>query len=250
MLFSHFRSAVLNAETVQDSNLRISSEGALKVQYAPFDHINHTARLIILGITPGEKQANDALKEAKRSIKNGLNDAEALESAKAHASFSGPMRHNLVSMLDFIGVNSFLGIESCGCLWTSQVSLVQFSSVLRYPVFKYGKNYTGSSPKINSSTLLREQLFSFTAEELISLPNALILPLGPAVDNACTLLENQGVIETSRVIRGIPHPSGANAERIAYFLGRKNRKDLSSKTNPDKIDFGRSQAVKILAAGG
>ncbi|WP_303045736.1 hypothetical protein [Turicimonas muris] len=44
----------------------------------------------------------------------------------------------------------------------------------------------------------------------------------------------------------IPHPSGANAERIAYFLGKKKKEDLSAKTNPDKIDTEKHEIQKIL----
>lgn len=44
------------------------------------------------------------------------------------------------------------------------------------------------------------------------------------------------------------HPSGANAERIAYFLGRKSRSALSAKTNPDKLDRAREEMIrKVLA---
>jgi hypothetical protein len=42
------------------------------------------------------------------------------------------------------------------------------------------------------------------------------------------------------------HPSGANAERIAYFLGRKARDALSGKTQPDVVDEGRSLAIRSL----
>ena len=49
----------------------------------------------------------------------------------------------------------------------------------------------------------------------------------------------------------MPHPSGANAERIAYFLGRKSRDQLSVKTNADRIDDAREHMrlqVEALAA--
>ena len=47
----------------------------------------------------------------------------------------------------------------------------------------------------------------------------------------------------------IPHPSGANAERIAYFLGQKPRDRLSAKTDPTRIDAARaSLEAKLKAA--
>lgn len=45
---------------------------------------------------------------------------------------------------------------------------------------------------------------------------------------------------------GMPHPSGANAERIAYFLGRKPKAALSAKTNADTIDAMKSQLLAQL----
>jgi hypothetical protein len=34
------------------------------------------------------------------------------------------------------------------------------------------------------------------------------------------------------LLLGLPHPSGANAKRIAFFLGRKRHEDLSNKVDP------------------
>jgi hypothetical protein len=46
----------------------------------------------------------------------------------------------------------------------------------------------------------------------------------------------------------LPHPSGANAERIAYFLGRKAKGDLSAKTSPGKLDEAKAQLIKRVLA--
>ena len=43
------------------------------------------------------------------------------------------------------------------------------------------------------------------------------------------------VLSAARVLSGLPHPSGANAERIAFFLGRKKREDVSSKVDADRF---------------
>jgi len=45
----------------------------------------------------------------------------------------------------------------------------------------------------------------------------------------------------------LPHPSGANAERIAYFIGGKPRARLSVKVDPDKLDAAREQALRAIA---
>jgi hypothetical protein len=224
MTFDRYRSALFDSRSVHYPRLLVAREGALEVRYAPFDHVNQNAKLVILGITPGEQQADAAILEADQALRSGASDAVALSRAKAHASFSGPMRANLVAMLDVIGVNGALGIATCASLWGRDVDLVQFASALRYPVFKDGKNYTGSSPKMTASPILREHLLTYTASELASLPDALVLPLGPAVVEACLYLVREGKHDTSRIIEGVPHPSGANGERIAFFLSQKVKK--------------------------
>ncbi len=75
-------------------------------------------------------------------------------------------------------------------------------------------------------------------------------PLGDKVAEALHFLADQGMRPRDRVLDGLPHPSGANAERIAYFLGRKNRNDLSTKTNPEKIDRARESMLRRVAALG
>ncbi|MDP1740934.1 MAG: hypothetical protein Q8L50_07565 [Polaromonas sp.] len=41
----------------------------------------------------------------------------------------------------------------------------------------------------------------------------------------------------------LPHPSLANSERIAYFMGGKARAALSAKTNPVKLDATKSALI-------
>lgn len=47
------------------------------------------------------------------------------------------------------------------------------------------------------------------------------------------------MVPARQVLTGLPHPSGANAERIQYFLGRKAAAALSTKTDPSKLDAAR-----------
>jgi hypothetical protein len=53
-------------------------------------------------------------------------------------------------------------------------------------------------------------------------------------------LANQGIVDRSTILDGLPHPSGANAEHIAYFLGQKPRGRLSAKTDPTRLDADRA----------
>lgn len=114
--------------------LLLTSEGNLHTFYAPFDHINTGARIVLCGITPGLQQASRALDEACKQLRQGASIEQAREAAKATASFAGPMRNNLVNMLDHVGVHTLLGIDSCARLFDTHRHLVHYTSALRYPV--------------------------------------------------------------------------------------------------------------------
>jgi hypothetical protein len=60
-------------------------------------------------------------------------------------SFSGPMRTNLVTMLDGIGLHSALGIESAARFLDTHQHLAAHGSAIDYPLFVNGKNYGGRS---------------------------------------------------------------------------------------------------------
>jgi hypothetical protein len=96
--------------------------------------------------------------------------------------------------------------------------------------------------------LLRKFLAECLAEEARLLRHAVWVPLGPQATLAADWLVERGCLESRMVLRGLPHPSGANAERIAYFLGRKPRELLSSKTNATALDAVRGQLLSQVAA--
>lgn len=226
-------------EKALPKELLIEESKDLAVFYAPFDYVNKSAKIVLCGITPGLQQAELALQEASIQLRNGATPEQAKLSAKNTASFGGPMRSNLVRMLDFVGINKVLGITSTSDLFDTSAHLVHYTSALRYPVFKSGKNYSGT-PSMLSNPLLRKQVDSFLVPELSSLSEPTIyIPLGPKVEEVLNYCANIGVIKPEQVLGGLPHPSGANAERIAYFLNEKPKDQLSVKTNPEKIDLAR-----------
>lgn len=229
------------------ASLLISDSGSLQTFYAPFEHINREARITICGITPGLHQARNALNAARQCLQNGMSHDEALAQAKQTASFSGPMRRNLVAMLNHLGLPSWLGIDDSMQLFDLHADLVHYTSALRNPVFVNSNNYSGSPAMLKDPTL-RQQIDTSLIEEVRVLPHNLFLPLGPKVAEVFQVLVNRGVLDRSQVLDGMPHPSGANAERIAYFLGRKPREALSSKVNPDKLDQAqRDLRIKLAA---
>jgi len=231
--------------TVMPSSLMMASDGRYQVSYAPFDHVTLTAKLVLVGITPGLQQARVAVDSARLALLAGKSNQEAAAIAKKTASFVGPTRKNLIALLDYVGTNKALNITSTASLWAQDSDLVNFTSALRYPVFFNGKNYGGSG--LVRSAFLREQLEAYFGAECRALPNALYVPLGDAATEACNYLATRGVLAADRIIAGLPHPSPANAERIAYWLGEKAREKLSVKTSPDKLDAGRDMALHRMA---
>lgn len=238
-LLKHATELDLQSDVTLGGRLVLNSADNLKISYAPFDYIERSARLVIVGITPGAQQASNALCEAHRKLVTGSTHAEALKAAKVFASFSGPMRTNLVAMLDNIGLNRWLGVPTTAEVWDNRSDLIHFTSALRYPVFVNGKNYSGA-PAMTKTPALRSLLLHCLAEEAKALPNAVWVPLGPNAGEGLAALVQNGLLSQDRVFSGMPHPSGANAERIAYFLGRKDRSKLSSKTSPNAIDAARN----------
>jgi hypothetical protein len=226
--------------------LVMATEGQVSISYAPFDYITPHARIVIVGITPGAQQAANGLAEVRRQLLAGAAEETALRAAKVYASFSGPMRVNLVSMLDHIGLNRRAGVTSTADLWSDAAELVHFTSALRYPVFVGGKNYSGA-PSMTRTSILRALITGCLAEEAAKLSDAVWVPLGPKPEEAIRLMVTSKLLGDDQVLSGLPHPSGANAERIAYFLGRKNRADLSAKTSPDTIDRARDRLLEQVA---
>jgi hypothetical protein len=242
--------AELLAEIERPSKLLIACDTfrgrQLEVAYATFDHINLDADVVIVGQTPGRQQMRNALVEAQRCLMRSKSVEEAMRAAKIFASFSGPMRANLIAMLDCIGVNRALNLSSTSSLWGSDSRRVHFTSALRYPVFVEGENYAGS-PSMLSTPLLQKHLMQWFAAEMALLPNAVFIPLGPKVAEAVEAVAKHLHLSLNRILSGLPHPSGANAERIAFFLGRKSRGDISLKVDPERLVNARASLDAKIA---
>jgi hypothetical protein len=203
----------------------------LETLYAPFEHIQAGAELVIVGITPGATQAENALAAARRALRRGVTPEIAAREAKTAASFSGAMRANLVGMLEAAGVPGWLGISSAEAIFGEAADRVHFTSALRYPVFLDGKNYNGSGgqPPILGHSRLRAMIESALEEEARALPGAFWLPLWDVPEAALQHLIARGVLRADRVLAPMPHPAGGNGENIAWFRGTTKATAFSSR---------------------
>lgn len=200
---------------VVTSDFLLGEDGRIEVYYAPLHGVTTNAKIVIVGITPGVAQMRAAFTEARRLLHEGMKPPHLFKEIRLRMAFKGPMRTNLIDMLDKIGVADRLELVSTAQLFDDASHLLHSTSVLRYPVFNRGKNYTGSNPPIHRSPLLKSLLTSTLPPELDQVPDALIVPLGKAVTTDA--LKIIGFDKERRVLHGFPHPSGGNGHRKAQF---------------------------------
>ena len=234
---NRFRQVILSTPgiTPGDESLLVERSGLLSCHYAPFEYINAGAKVVVIGITPGAQQARNALAVLRDALESGHADAEALAIAKRTASFSGPIRNNLVALLNRVGLHKVLGIDSSSRLFHAHSDIAHFTSVLRNPIFNNGKDYSGT-PSILANPMLRRMAEQGLENEINALGAAIWIPVGKEPTAVLQHFVSIGRLSAAQVLEGLPHPSGANAERITYFLGTKSRDTLSSRTNPDALD--------------
>lgn len=235
------------------------SDAKVRTYYAPFEFTNKGAKLVLVGITPGREQMNNALRAACEQIHQGKPDSEALEAAKRTASFSGDMRTNLVGLLDRYGFQSRLGLRSCDGLWAGGSHLAHFTSALRNPVFSIDraeeKNYTGGNPTLSTYHGFKKILKDLRSE-LLSIENALIVPLGDKVAQVIQVMVEDGDLPISRVLNNagrvaeFPHPSGANREtqNLAMFDELPPKEDYAQTMLHDYLTKKAKKGEAVSAA--
>jgi hypothetical protein len=207
----------LTAADLLTRQFLLHRDGALEIYYAPFDHVNTRARIVIVGITPGWAQMEIAYRTARHLLRDGLTLDEASRQAKQQASFAGQIRRNLVDMLNGLELPAALGIESSASLFDDRADLLHTSSAIRYPVFVNGQNYTGHTPPLLRTPLLCSYIDQVLGPELAQLPHALVVPCGGAVSAALGRLIRTGTLDARRCLLGFPHPSGANGHRLKHY---------------------------------
>lgn len=217
--------AALDPVTATDPRLLLWEDGALSVYYAPWDWVNTTAKIMLVGITPGAYQATEALREAQACLRAGRSNEETLRRADAAGSFSGPMRTHLVSMLDGIGLADALGVDSTARLFGTHHHLAALCSAIDYPVFVNGRNYSGAGPPLARHPVLRSLVRVSLGTRVAMTPGALVVPLGKAAQSAVSLLAADGLIDPGRSLTGFPHPSGGNGHRVRQYAA--NREGLA-----------------------
>jgi hypothetical protein len=216
-----------NRNEILISDFLIDKEKDIEIYYSPHnEYINSKAKIFIVGITPGFQQMSTAISAARRELQNS-NDIEKIQyKCKEAGRFSGSLRNNLISMLDEIELNKHLKINSCSQLFGEKDYILHTVSLIPYAVFVKGKNYSGHTPKLIKSEFLMKYIYENFVDELKELDNSdriLIIPLGRAVEEVLCKLCANNFINENQILKGFPHPSGANVNRVAQLKENKKR---------------------------
>lgn len=209
-------------EEILSDEFLIEKHKDIEIYYAPHnEHANAKAKIFIVGITPGFQQMSTAMATARKCIEDGVDIEETKYLCKVAGRFSGSLRKNIISMLDEIKLNEALNIESSSELFADKDYLLHTVSLIPYPVFVKGKNYTGHTPKLIKSDFLMTYVNENFIDEISNLEDVFIIPLGRAVEEVLEELISKNILKEEQVLKGFPHPSGANVNRLPQLKENK-----------------------------
>ena len=197
----------INKSNIINNKFLVNKESNIEIYYAPFDYVNSKAKIMIVGITPGLQQMLQSFEV--------INEGKSLKKVKDLSSFKGSMRTTLVKYLDELKVNKTLKIKSCESLFNKDSKQLHTTSLVKYPVFDKGKNYSGAN--ILKKKMLLDFIEKNFLKELKTLKKSIIVPLGNTVSSTIEYLNSKYNLELSCFLEGFPHPSGANARKNIQF---------------------------------
>ena len=203
----------INKFTITNNKFLVNKENDIEIYYAPFDYVNPKAKIMIVGITPGLQQMLQSFEV--------INEGKSLKEVKNLSSFKGSMRTTLVKYLNELKVNKKLKIKSCESLFNKDNKYLHTTSLVKYPVFDKGKNYSGAN--ILKKRMLLDFIEKNFLKELKIHQNNIIIPLGNTVSSTIEYLNNKYNLKLLCFLDGFPHPSGANARKNIQFKENKSR---------------------------
>ena len=204
----------IDISSIVNKEFLIKKDGNIEIYYAPFDYINSKAKIAIVGITPGLQQMTQSFQAIK--------DGKSLKEVKDLSSFKGSMRTTLIKYMDELKINKILKIKSCESLFNLDSKYLHTTSLVKYPVFDKGKNYSGAN--ILKKKILLEFIEENFLKELKILQNSIIIPLGNTVSSTIDYLNTEYQLNLRCFLKGFPHPSGLNVRKNIQF--KDNKKEM------------------------
>lgn len=213
---------------VGEPEFSLGTDGKYSLQYIPFEHVNADAKLVIVGITPGNNQLDLAYQTAQKLLKAGRPDDEILTEVKKVGAFGGPaMKPNLLKILRHFHFERLLGIDDVATLWEGNANLLHSTSTVPHAAFKSGDMFAGSFEDVLASPLLRGcflDCFVPSAREMNK--NALFVGLGPCPSAALEWCVQEGVLDRAQVLGSFCHPARTGGSTVKYYLRQVARDDL------------------------
>ena len=203
----------IDTPSIVNKEFLIEKDGNIEIYYAPFDYINSKAKIAIVGITPGLQQMTQSFQAIK--------DGKSLKEVKDLSSFKGSMRTTLVKYMDELTIHQILKIKTCESLFDLDSKYLHTTSLVKYPVFDKGKNYSGSG--LLKKKILLDFLEAHFVKELKKLDKTIIVPLGNTVSSTIDYLNNEFKLNLKCFLKGFPHPSGLNVRKDIQFKENKTR---------------------------
>lgn len=186
----------------------IKSDEKYVFEPTAFDYVNPKAEVVIVGVTPGNSQ--------QKGSREGMSPREI----KQKYAFAGSLRKNMVRMLDYIGVNTMLGVSSCASFWKEDFDRVEMTSLLKDATYVKGKNgrtMFKDTEMIAKSKELTERFENGFVKDCQQYKKArLFVACGQGVYEELMKLKERDVI-TAPVV-AIAHPSGNNSIRVLYYM--------------------------------
>ena len=203
----------IDKKSVVSKDFLVNKDGNIEIYYAPFDYINSKAKIVIVGITPGLQQMIQSFQVIK--------DGKSLKEVKDLSSFKGSMRTTLIKYMDELKINKILKIKSCESLFNLDSKYLHTTSLVKYPVFDKGKNYSGVN--ILKKRMLLNFIEKNFLKELKMHQNSIIIPLGNTVSSTIDYLNINYQLKLRCFLKGFPHPSGLNVRKNIQFKENKNK---------------------------
>lgn len=223
----------LGRDGVGAPEFSLGKEGKYSLQYIPFEHVNLAAKLVIVGITPGNNQLDLAYQTAQQLLKSGRPVDEILVEVKKAGAFGGKsMKPNLLKMLRHFHFEKLLGIDDVESLWGSNAGLLHSTSVIPHAAFKDGERFNGGFDETMASPLLEKcfrDCFVASVREITG--KALFVALGPCPDAALDWCIKEGALRQEQVLGSFCHPSTAGGSTTRYYLREVTKDQLDAK-NP------------------
>jgi hypothetical protein len=237
--------------SIDPTEFLIGKDGAYSVSYTPFEHSNASARLALVGISPGPKQMNCAYRTAAALLARSVPPDAILATVKRNCAFIG-MRNSINELLNHFNIPSLIGISDAATLWTNDFELFEPTSIIPNGAFRNGTPFAGPLKAVLRSPLLRAEFEENFIPSIRSLSGeTLYVAMGPTVAEALHLCARHGVISTDQLIGCIPHTSGASGSQRKYFLGETAFEDLHPRdpvrNRVDDLDAARSQLIENVA---